>query len=48
MKKIVTRKLKAHRETIRELIDRQLISVLGGDASNDAATGDLGCASGKR
>lgn len=46
MKKIVARKLKTHRETIRELIDRQLISVIGGDA-NATATGDLGCASGK-
>lgn len=48
MKKIIARKLKTQRETIRELVDRQLTSVLGGDASNDAATGDLGCASGKK
>ena len=48
MKKIVARKLKTHRETIRELIDRQLTAILGGDASNDAATADLNCASGKK
>ena len=46
MKKIVARKLKTHGETIRELIDRQLSSVLGG-ASNDAVT-EQGCDTGKK
>lgn len=46
MKKIVARKLKTNRETVRELVDRQLTVVVGGDA-NEVVT-DLGCASGKK